>query len=330
MSKNKIIAGVLTGLLLTAATSTFIFSSCASTKASADDSLWKLTSPTFSHDPSVICTDDAYYSFFTADGIGCAYSKDGLYWRNRGSVFSKAPAWWKEYVPAKTDFNTWAPHVTQYNGKYYVFYAVSTFGSNTSCIGLVSTQSLNSPEWEDLGMVIKSDSSCNYNCIDPAFIETPDGIYLSFGSFWNGLYIVNLDPETLKPAEGSKPKCIASRSGGAIEAPYIFTPGNGWYYLLCSFDLCCRGTNSTYNIRYGRAESPLGPFTDKSGKELTSGGGTILMSTKGRYVGPGGQEAFLNKDGNWVLCAHYYDAYDNGISRLLLKDLAVTQDGWLE
>jgi hypothetical protein len=47
---------------------------------------------------------------------------------------------------------------------------------------------------------------------------------------------------------------LASRPahGGAIEAPVLFKDG-GYYYLFTSWDKCCAGTSSTYNIRVGRA-----------------------------------------------------------------------------
>ena len=216
------------------------------------------------------------------------------------------------------------------NDKYYVFYSVSTFGSNTSCIGLASTTDLMSNVWEDLGVVMASSTSDTYNCIDPSFIEDSGKTYMAFGSWWKGLYIIELDSTTLKVKDNSKPVLLASReaSSNAIEGVTIFKQNN-YYYLLASYDLCCRGTQSTYSTRYGRSENLFGPYIDEKGKEMIKGGGTILLSSKGTRIGPGGEDVFKTENGSWALCAHYYDALQNGRATLLIKDLNFTEDFWL-
>lgn len=319
--------------ICTALTSVLIFflSACVSGEISQEDtSLWKVSSSTFSHDPSIIYADGYYHQFYTANGIGHSYSLDGKNWSGARSVFTMAPRWWKTYVPSKTDFNTWAPDVVKYNDKYYVFYSVSTFGSNTSCIGLASTTDLMSNVWEDLGVVMASSTSDTYNCIDPSFIEDSGKTYMAFGSWWKGLYIIELDSTTLKVKDNSKPVLLASReaSSNAIEGVTIFKENN-YYYLLASYDLCCRGTQSTYSTRYGRSENLFGPYIDEKGKEMIKGGGTILLSSKGTRIGPGGEDVFKTENGSWALCAHYYDALQNGRATLLIKDLNFTEDFWL-
>jgi arabinan endo-1,5-alpha-L-arabinosidase len=46
---------------------------------------------------------------------------------------------------------------------------------------------------------------------------------------------------------------LAGRDGAAIEAPSILER-DGMFYLFVSFDQCCKGVASTYNIRVGRAD----------------------------------------------------------------------------
>ena len=269
-----------------------------------------------------------YHMFFTANGIGHMISADGVYWRNINAVFPFPLKWWKEYVPSKTDFNIWAPNISEYKGTYLLFYSVSTFGSNTSCIGLATTKNLMEGKWQDKGLIINSTGSNFYNCIDPCFIEDGEKIYLSFGSFWNGIFITELDTETFLPKDS--PQNIARRPvETAIEGPSIFKADNGWYYLICAYDFCCRGTQSTYNTRYGRAETITGPYLDENGVPLTKGGGTRLLSTKGSRIGPGGGEVFITKEGKPALALHYYDAAMNGTAQLLIKDLEFNQEGWI-
>ena len=62
----------------------------------------------------------------------------------------------------------------------------------------------------------------------------------------------------------------------AIEAPFIVRHGD-FFYLFTSWDLCCRGTHSTYHTTVGRSRQVTGPYVDQSGKLLTAGGGTPLL-----------------------------------------------------
>ena len=81
---------------------------------------------------------------------------------------------------------------------------------------------------------------------------------------------------TRKPASSSATDApriaLASRHGGAIEAASILEH-DGRFYLFVSFDQCCKGVASTYNIRVGRADRIEGPYRDKDGKAMLDGGG---------------------------------------------------------
>jgi arabinan endo-1,5-alpha-L-arabinosidase len=48
-------------------------------------------------------------------------------------------------------------------------------------------------------------------------------------------------------------------------------------------------TTSRYSIRVGRSRDVRGPFIDKSGKDLTDGGGEIVYGSNGETYAPGGQ-----------------------------------------
>jgi arabinan endo-1,5-alpha-L-arabinosidase len=98
-------------------------------------------------------------------------------------------------------------------------------------------------------------------------------------------------------------RSLSGRGGGAIEAPFLFRHGS-YYYLFVSFDLCCRGASSTYRIMVGRSGSATGPFVDKNGVAMTSGGCEALAG-HGSVQGPGGQSAFADSDAD-VPVYHYY------------------------
>lgn len=117
-------------------------------------------------------------------------------------------------------------------------------------------------------------------------------------------------------------------SPDAIEAPFLLHRGR-YYYLFVSFDLCCRGVNSTYNIRVGRAEQVTGPYVDREGKAMMEGGGSILLATQGSVIGPGHCAVLHNERGDFLV-HHFYDGEDNGMPTLQVRPLAWTSDGWPE
>lgn len=290
---------------------------------------WNITGSTFTHDPSVIREGSTWWQFYTADGIGVKYSSNGTAWNQGTPIFKSNLSWWNTYVPDKTDRNIWAPDIFYYSGRYWLYYSVSTFGANTSCIGLTSCTSIAKGDWRDDGLVLRSTTSNNYNCIDPGIIEDTTGnIWMSFGSFWSGIKIVQLDKSTMKPISGAAIRSVASRpdvSGNPVEAAYIVY-ANGYYYLFVSWDSCCNGVNSTYKIAYGRSTSVTGPYLDQSGKDMLQGGGTLLEQSETRWKGPGGQSVAQNGSG-WIMVRHAYDANNNGTATLRISDLYFT-NGW--
>jgi arabinan endo-1,5-alpha-L-arabinosidase len=282
------------------------------------------------HDPAMLQEGDKYYLFSTGQGIQIRCSDDMLTWDLCKAVFFGFPKWIKQEVPAVADL--WAPDISFYNGRYQVYYSASSFGSNDSAIGLATnvTLDINSPDykWQDEGMVIRSQRGFNWNAIDPNFVLDKDGEpWLVFGSFWSGIKLIKLDKETAKRSEEDAGLySIASRlAPGAVEAPFIIYH-EPYYYLFVSFDQCCRGVESTYNIRFGRAETITGPYLDKDGLAMEYGGGTPLKEGDERWRGPG-HNAIFSKDGQDFLVYHAYDANDHGIPKLRMEPL-VWQDGW--
>ena len=205
------------------------------------------------HDPSIIKQGDTYYLFSTRAGIAIRCSKDLIHWRLCGDVFAHLPEWAVKDVPGLRGL--WAPDVSYFNSRYYLYYSASTFGSNHSSIGLATNETLDPSSekyrWVDQGKVIGSNIDDDWNAIDPNVVfDEQNQPWLAFGSFWGGIKLRKLDQATGKlSSQDQKLYSLASRartsgSPGAIEAPNIIRK-NGYYYLFVSFDLCCRGANST-------------------------------------------------------------------------------------
>ncbi len=282
------------------------------------------------HDPSIAHQGDTYYVFATtsnpAEGqlpIRCSH--DLRAWKNCGHVFRQIPTWIQAASPDTKAL--WAPDISYFHGEYHLYYAFSLFGSNTSGIALATNATLDpeSPQyrWKDQGLVLRSTGKDDFNAIDPNIILTTRGEpWLSFGSFWSGIKLRRIDAVTGKLsaddthlysiAARAKPSNPAPARPGlpadwqAIEAPFI-VHHSGYYYLFVSFDLCCRGVNSTYRTMVGRSLHVTGPYVDRSGRPMLEGGGTQLLTSNRRWVGPGGASILLQPQGD-IIVFHAYDA----------------------
>lgn len=289
------------------------------------------------HDPSMIKQGQTYYVYSTGDNnfnqgnIQIRTSSDMASWKFVGTVFKTTPAWIADELGERPG-NLWAPDISFFNGKYHLYYAGSSFGSNNSVIGLATNATLDpaSPDykWVDQGRIIRSRSSFSWNAIDPNLAFDASGApWLALGSFWTGIKMQKIDPASGKlAADDTKLYALASRGGGPIEAPAIVAH-EGFYYLFVSFDACCKGLSSTYRIMVGRAQNITGPYADKAGKPMAEGGGSELLKGQGRYIGPGGQ-ALLLDGGAYRLVHHYYDGDQRGAPKLRILDLEWGADGW--
>jgi arabinan endo-1,5-alpha-L-arabinosidase len=275
------------------------------------------------HDPEVAKSPSGTYLLaHTGDGITLKTSSDRTRWNDAGAAFPNGVPWAHTYTNGSN--NVWAPDITYVNGRYYMYYSASTFGSNRSGIFLATSTTGAQGSWTNQGLVIESRTSDSWNAIDPNLVVDQAGRwYMSFGSFWSGIKMIRLDPSTGKRS-GTEFRSIAGRGGGAVEAPTIHYR-NGYYYLFVSFDACCQGANSTYRVMVGRSTSVTGPYVDRAGTAMTSGGGTEILAGHGSIHGPGHQAVLADGDAD-ALFYHYYT--DSGASRLGINLLGYDSAGW--
>jgi arabinan endo-1,5-alpha-L-arabinosidase len=280
------------------------------------------------HDPVVIAAHGQFYEFQTGDRIPTKTSTDLRAWKSGPRAFDQKPSWIAQQVPGATDL--WAPDVSFFGGVYHLYYSASTFSSNHSCIGHATRAALDEGSWIDHGAVICSNAGGvkeDWNAIDPNVIVDRDGTpWLAFGSFWSGLKLIELTADGLRAIGPMHAIATRKEADGAIEAPYLVRRC-GYYYLFASFDTCCSGTNSTYNVRVGRAQAITGPYVDRDGKAMLDGGGTFVVQGAGRWHGPG-HSAVIFDDGAWFNVYHAYDANQNGASMLRISELAFDSEGW--
>jgi arabinan endo-1,5-alpha-L-arabinosidase len=281
------------------------------------------------HDPTIVEVGGKFVRVQTGHGIPLAVSADLKRWELAGQMFTANPAWTSEKIPGSGDL--WAPDLVFRGGEWRLYYAVSTFGSNRSAIGLAVNKHLDpenpSQGWEDRGPVFESLPTDDYNAIDPQIASDEGRDWLVFGSFWGGIKMIPLNPDGTVTS-GAPLTALAARPEAphAIEGAYIFEHG-GKFYLFVSFDFCCRGKRSTYHIRVGRSDSMTGPYVDRDGIPLLQGGGTMVKTADDRDFGPG-HNSVLVAGGKEYLVYHVYDGRYGGASRLRIEELSWDDDGW--
>lgn len=265
------------------------------------------------HDPSTIARcGGKYYTFGT--GGTTLVSEDG--W-----------TWVRGVRPARSGM---APDIIQMGDRYYLYVARNIGAQPRADINMIWSKSLdpNSPDykWEEGGVVASSDGTEDCNAIDPGLLLDPnDGrLWLVYGSYFGYIRLVELDPQTGKRTNPDIPPVnIAINCEAAI---LIYR--DGWYYLLATHGSCCRGADSGYNIRVGRANKVTGPYLDHTGMPMLLGGGKLFATSSGRFIGPGHFGRIELGDGVQKFSCHYEADLDRGGASVLDIRPLLWSDGW--
>jgi arabinan endo-1,5-alpha-L-arabinosidase len=283
------------------------------------------------HDPSTpVECDGTFWIFTTGHGVRTLSSRDLVNWTRGPAALSSVPAWVQREVPEYRARNgCWAPDVVRVGDRYRLYYSVSVFGKNTSAIGLAINRTLDphSPayRWQDAGPVVVSKAGDTFNAIDPAVFLDKDGRqWLAFGSFWSGIQLVELDPATGLRRKDAPLRTVAHKN--EIEAAFLHRHGD-FHYLFVNWGLCCRGVDSTYEIRVGRSRSVTGPYLDRDGRDMREGGGTPVLASEPPMIGPG-HAGIVHANGREWFSFHYYDGLDDGRPKLGLRPLSWDDAGW--
>jgi len=286
-------------------------------------------------DPSsIVKCKEEYWVFYTGRGVPSYRSRDLVKWQPGPAVFTAAPEWIAKVVPENRNMQYWAPDIIKLGDRYLLYYSVSSMGKMTSAIGLATNPTLDPDDpayhWTDQGFVVRTQDGDGHNAIDPAAFRDSDGsLWLTYGSYWTGIKLIRLDPQTGKRlATDSNLFSVAYNE--SIEASYLCRHDD-YYYLFVNWGSCCRGPKSTYNIRIGRSKSITGPYLDKAGVDLLhSGGSLFLATTNGPLIGPG-HAGTLNAQGKeWFTSDFEGDLRMDGKATLAIMPLRWNADGWPE
>lgn len=248
--------------------------------------------PAGSHDPSMMWdpVTKRYYSYGTdmytpslglsfSDSIGIPVksSEDLVHFKYEGTVLSqKAVKEGRDNGEYPETKNFWAPYVEYVKGEYRMYYsATRAFGSSESRIWLAVADNPLGP-FENRGVAADTwDTDDTFpNAIDAHIIWSGEKCYLIYGSFFGGIHIKELNPDTGLPMDGNPKnlgKCISRKDekptiDGPEGASAIYNEDTGYYYLFQSYGWL--GNN--YDIRVGRSKNVTGPFVDRKGRTLVS------------------------------------------------------------
>jgi arabinan endo-1,5-alpha-L-arabinosidase len=292
------------------------------------------------HDPSTIQQDNTtYWTFGTGQGIVSRKSSDLGTWEHSEPVFPEGtwPSWINDYVSG-FDGEFWAPDVIYMNNKYYMYYSAYSSPNRTSfesAIGVAVTDSLNNPNWQDLGMAVSSKTEPltpqgePTNTIDAGLYRDANGnVWMAYGSHYGGIFVTQIDPATGKRMNDQRYPIVGDNGAWNEYEGAQVTYINGYYYVFVNLGECCAGDDSTYYIVMGRSTSPTGPFLDQNGVDMYDYGGTTLLATEGDYIGPG-HYGYFNNNGQNLVSIHYYDGTtaDGWPARLDLLEMSFS-NGW--
>lgn len=303
------------------------------------------------HDPSIVDAGEYYYCYSTdaafgidvPPGIQIRKSKDLVDWRFEGWVFSGLPKKGADFIKANggTPFNSlWAPYVLKVGSEYRLYYSLSSAKPRLSVIGLATASNPVGP-WTEKEIVVTSldNNTLQTNAIDPTVLVTTAGDHwLYYGSAWDGIYIIKLNPATgLPAANGDKGKRVAQRgfTGGKINgnlegADIIYNSTLNKYFLFMAYDWL----STKYNVRVGRADSPEGPFYDFDGVDLNveQDHGPMIIAPY-QFKGHGGWQGTAHctvfRDGDQYYIGHQgRPGVNPAYMDLHVRKLFWTAEGW--
>lgn len=267
------------------------------------------------HDPSTIMEcDGKYYTFGT--GGGGLISEDGWTW-NGGGVRPGGGA---------------APDAIKIGDRYLIAYSATGGGLGGGHAGRVLTMwnktlDPNSPDFAYTEPIEVAHSLDDEDCdaIDAGLLLDPTTgrLWLTYGTYFGFIRIVELDPKTGKRVEGNEPVDIAIDCE-ATDLMYR----NGWYYLLGTHGTCCDGPNSTYNIVVGRSRNVTGPYLDNMGRDMLKGGGKMVIAAGDRKTGPGHFGRYIEDDGIEKMSFHYEADFDQGGRSVLAIRPLLWKNDW--
>lgn len=305
------------------------------------------------HDPCVI-KDGQYFYCYNTDvaygtdirpGIPIRRSKDLIDWQFYGWVFADIPKQGSDYIKQQggtPNKGLWAPYVVKVGNEFRLYYSLSsTPKPRLSTIGLATAPTPVGP-WTEKGLVVSStdDNTTQTNAIDPTVLIDPKTgrHWMYYGSAWDGIYMLELNPTTGLPVQGgsrgrriSQRGFTAGKPNGNIEgAEIIYNPTLDKYFLFIAYDWL----QTKYNVRVGRSDSPEGPFLDFNGRDINlEEDHAPMILAPYQFAGHGGYQGvahcgIVSDGGQFFMLHQARPSVNSYFMNLHVRKILWTPDGW--
>ncbi len=204
-----------------------------------------------------------------------------------------------------------------------------------------------------------SDGSWNNNyapnAIDPTLFFDKNGekLYMTYGSWSGGIFILEIDPETGEPyypgEDGTDEESgnfvdryfgthIAGGNHQSGEGPFIlYDESTDYYYMYETYG----GLTSTggYNMRLFRSKNVMGPYVDAAGNDASESGtdnykygikliGNYQFLGQTAYRAAGHNSAMIDEDGNHYLVFHQRFSDRGEAHEVRVRQQFMNEDGW--
>lgn len=342
------------------------------------------------HDPSVFQDDDGTF-YVVGSHLAMASSQDLITWTqvapgigadpdltdyplfsNYRTEVAEGIEWTGGYV------GSWASDIRKLaDGKYYFYFNHCTNPASGECnaprsyLGVATSEDSITGPYTNQGIFLWSgqtdaemqgdygvgdlesfNASIHPNAIDPHTFYDKDGnLWMTYGSYSGGIYILAMDETTGKPEPGQGYGThIMGGDHSAIEGSFVlYSPESDYYYMFVSFG----GFVSTdgYNIRIARSRNPDGPYLDAEGNDMANArggwdsiapygvkmmGGFNFQSRAGDpnpsrgYLAPGHNSAYYDEaTGQHFLITHTRFPNRGEAHAVRVHEIFVNADGWL-
>ena len=242
------------------------------------------------HDPSLVSVGDEHWVF--GSHLAAATTEDFVQWEQAANLVTPQNPLFDDVTTELAETFEWAESDTLWaadviqleaDGKFYMYYNACEGSSPRSALGVAVADSVDGP-YEDLGILLRSghrdgegpsedgtpyDALVHPNAVDPDVFYDADGnLWMVYGSFSGGIFILELDPGTGLPLpDQGYGTHLTGGNHSRIEGPsMMYSPETEHYYLFTSFGGL--GATEGYNMRVMRSPNPDGPFVDAAGHDM--------------------------------------------------------------
>lgn len=313
--------------------------------------------------------------------------KRNILWSSQGNFsYNVEGNMWAPAVIYNKDMGKWCMYMSINGGDYYSSIALLTsdkidgdyeYAGTVVYSGFRSLEQLKATDFEKVCGKAKQSDAERYinagggwnslygtNAIDPCvFYDKDGGLWMSYGSWFGGIFLIKLDNETglrdtsrkYKTKENVSDEYLGIRLSGGYGATgegsfIVWDPQTEYYYLYESY---C-GLNATdgfsgYHIRLFRSKDVTGPYVDSMGncaivthegedqsqKGIKLFGNYALSSLAGNgensgegYMSGGHNSALIDSDGQRYLVYHTRFNVGQEWHEVRVHQQFMNEDGW--